>query len=299
MRLDRIDLNLFVVFDALYRERNVTRVAARLNLTQPAVSNALARLRQTFDDTLFVRSPEGMTPTPVAENVAADIRKALDLMRNSVGVNASFEPAHSEKVFRLGMNDLAESLLLPGLHQTVRQEAPWIGINSYYVARESATEELKSGKIDLLLDAPVVNTRELHQQALTAFPYVIAVRREHPLAHTRLSLDTYLDAEHLHVSSRRRGRGHVDIALNRLGKQRRIAMRVQNYLVAAKIAQETDLLWTVPRVLAETLPLKVIPTPFEVEPLAWNLYWPRSAQDDPANRWLRGIIRAVAERYQT
>jgi len=297
MRLDKIDLNLFVVFDALYRERSVTRVATRLNLTQPAVSNALARLRQTFDDALFVRTPEGMAPTPVADNVVGDIRRALELMRNSVGVNARFDPTQSEKVFRLGMNDLAESLVLPHLFDAVRVEAPRIAITSYYVARESATQELKSGQIDLLLDAPVVNTRELNQEALTAFPYVLAMRKGHRLARKRkLGLEEYLAAEHLHVSSRRKGRGHVDIALNRLGRQRRIAMRVQNYLVAAGITQQTDLLWTVPRVLAQTLPLKVFDLPFAAEPLAWNLYWSRSAEEDPANGWMRTTLKSVVGR---
>jgi DNA-binding transcriptional LysR family regulator len=288
MRLDKIDLNLFVVFDAIYRERSVTRVAAQLNLTQPAVSNALSRLRQTFDDPLFIRTPEGMAPTPVADNVVADVRKALELMRQSVGVNARFDPASSEKVFHLGMNDLAEALVLPRLHDTLRQLAPKVSLTSYYVARESATDELKSGLIDLLLDAPVVNAKELQQQPLAALPYVVAMHHKHPLASTtHITLEDYLAGEHLHVSSRRRGRGHVDIALHRLNKQRQVRMRVQNYLVAARITQETELLWTVPEVLAKSLPLHTCALPFEVEPLSWNLYWSRSAEDDPANRWMR------------
>jgi DNA-binding transcriptional LysR family regulator len=298
MRLDKIDLNLFVVFEALYRERNVTRVAAQLNLTQPAVSNKLARLRETFDDTLFVRSPEGMTPTPVADNIIGDVRKALDLMRRSVGSNTRFDPARSEKTFRLGMNDLAEFLLLPRLHEMIHREAPNIAITSYYVARETATEDLKAGQIDLLLDAPAVNARELFQKQLMAFPYVVTMRTGHPLARGKLSLERYLAAEHLHVSSRRKGRGHVDIALNKVGKQRHIAMRVQNYLVAAKIVQETGLVWTVPRVLADALSMKPRELPFDVEPLAWNLYWPRGAEDDPANRWMRQHLAATVDQLK-
>ncbi len=111
-----------------------------------------------------------------------------------------------------------------------------------------------------------------------------------------MTLERFPAAEHLHVSSRRKGRGHVDIALNRLGKQRRIAMRVQNYLVAARITQGTDLLWTVPRLLAQTLPLRVLDLPFTVEPLSWNLYWSRSADKDPANRWMRQLLAEVVVR---
>jgi DNA-binding transcriptional LysR family regulator len=296
VRLDKIDLNLFVVFDAIYRERSVTRVASQLNLTQPAVSNALGRLRQTFDDPLFVRTPEGMAPTPVADTVVGDVREAIRLLHQSVGVSACFDPAGSEKVFRLGMNDLAESLLLPRLHAAVKSQAPKVSLTSYYVARESATEELKAGVIDLLLDAPVVNARELHQKPLAAFPYVLAMRRKNPLVGRKVTLDEYLAGEHLHVSSRRKGRGHVDIALHRLNRQRQVKMRVQNYLVAARITQQTDLLWTVPAILAETFPLHTTALPFKAEPLAWNLYWSKSAEDDPASCWMRGIIEQVVQR---
>jgi len=105
------------------------------------------------------------------------------------------------------------------------------------------------------------------------------MRSDHPLAKKNIGLDDYLAAEHLHVSSRRKGRGQVDIALNRVGKQRQIAVRIQNYLVAAKVAQETDLLWTTPKVLATALNLHSVSLPFEVDPLVWNLYWSRSTEE--------------------
>lgn len=135
VRLDRLDLNLFVVLDAIYRERSVTKVAAQLSLTQPAVSNALGRLRQTFDDPLFVRTPEGMKPTPVADSVINDVRQALTLLGRSVDTLAQFDPKTSDKVFNLGMNDLAESLLLPKLRALLKEQAPGVSITSYYVER--------------------------------------------------------------------------------------------------------------------------------------------------------------------
>ncbi|TXS96058.1 LysR family transcriptional regulator [Parahaliea maris] len=290
MRLDQVDLNLFVLFDALYQERNVTRVAQQLNLTQPAVSNALGRLRQSFDDPLFIRTPDGMQPTPVADSIVADVREALSLLRRSVGVTARFDPAISEKTFRLGMNDLAESLLLPSLQARLAETAPGVAVASYYVDRATAAEELKAGRSDLLLDAPVFNARELQQLPLARLPYVVAMRRGHPLARRKLTEKAYLAAEHLHVSSRRRGRGQVDIALHSLGLRRRVAMRVQNYLVAARIAQQTDLLWTMPGVLLPLLDLVSRPVPFAVAPLEWNLFWHNNADNDPANRWMRDCL---------
>ena len=293
MRFEGIDLNLFVVFDAIYREGNITRVASHLKLSQPAVSNALSRLRQTFDDPLFVRTSQGMEPTPVADSMVGDIREAIALLRHSVGVTSRFDPANSERVFRLAMNDLAESLVLPRLHALVKAQAPNSSLSSYYVARESATEELKVGLIDILVDVPMARTKALRQQTLAEFPYVVAMRREHPLAGGPVTMKDYLASEHLHVSSRRKGRGHVDIALNQLDKKRAVVMRVQNYLVAARITEETDLLWSVPAALADTLSLTKAELPFEVEPLAWNLYWPRNAEDDPASRWMRTAIQKV------
>jgi len=294
MRLNKIDLNLFVIFDAIYRERNVTRAASQLSLTQPAVSNALSRLRQSFDDPLFVRTPHGGAPTPVADGAIGDIRKALELMRSTVDVQSRFDPSKSQTVFHLGMNDLAEALLLPRLHDSIRLDSQNVSITSYYVAREKAAEELKAGKIDLLLDAPVNNARGLKVQPLRELPYAVAMRSDHPLAKKNISLNDYLAAEHLHVSSRRQGRGQVDIALNRVGKQRQIAVRIQNYLVAAKVALETDLLWTTPKVLAKALNLHSVSLPLEVDPLVWNLYWARSTQEDPANRWLRRKLASIA-----
>ena len=295
MRLDKIDLNLFVIFDAIYRERNVTHVAAQLHLTQPAVSNALSRLRQTFDDPLFVRTPQGMMPTPVADSVVRDIRKALGLLGKSVGGNAKFSPEVSEKVFKLGMNDLAEALLLPTLHLRMKESAPNSSLTNYYVTRDAATEELKSGTIDVLLDAPAVNAKSLQHMPLATLPYVIAMRPGHPLAQGDLSLEDYLAAEHVHVSSRRKGRGHMDIDLHSLGHKRNIVMRVQHYLVAARIAENTDLLWTVPKALVKSLPLISRPSPFPIEPLLWKLYWVESAENDPSSLWVRDMLKRVVE----
>jgi len=299
VRLDRIDLNLFVVMEAIYRERSVTKVAQHLNLTQPAVSNALSRLRQTFDDPLFVRTPEGMMPTPVADSVIADVRKALGLLNRSVGINARFDPLRSDKKFRLAMNDLAQSLVLPRLQARVRALAPSVTLSSFYADRQSAVEELKNGSLDLLLDAPEVNARDLGQQALTQLPYVVAMRLQHPLVNTDITLENYLANEHVHVSSRRTGRGQADIGLHALGYSRPIAMRVQHYRVAEEVVRANDLLWTVPKILADRTNLIQYPLPFDVEPLRWNLFWGRSAADDPANRWLRSLMLEVVSELST
>ena len=209
MRLDKVDLNLFVVFDALYRERSVTRVAQRLHLTQPAVSNALNRLRQSFDDPLFVRAPRGMQPTPVADAIISDVQRALGLLQKSVGGGHRFDPGDARRVYRVAMNDLAQLLILPGLNQELARVAAGVSIHAHYQGRESSVELLKAGDLDLLVDVPQLNARELEQVLLGSIPYKLAMSADHPLANSSLDMDAYLAAEHVHVSSRASGRGQV------------------------------------------------------------------------------------------
>jgi len=290
VRLNKIDMNLFVVFDAIYREGSVTRVAQQLNLTQPAVSNALNRLRQTFDDRLFIRTPEGMLPTPVADNAIADVRRALALLGKSISANAKFEPAKSDKRFLLAMNDLVQFLLLPVLLDKIQSTAPGVTLSCYYPERHSVTEELKSGETDLLVDAPIFNAREFIQASLMLLPYAVAMRKSNPLTKKPITLQSYLSAQHIHVSGRKKGRGHADIALHGLGHRRSVVLRVQDYLVAEELTSRSNLLWTVPRVLSGSSRLFYADTPFDVEPLKLNLYWGKNANDDPANQWLRELV---------
>lgn len=293
MRLEKADLNLFVVFDALYNEQSVTKVASKLNLTQPAISNTLNRLRALFDDQLFVRTPQGMQPTPVADNIIADVREALALLERTIASGARFTPASSEKSYRLGMNDMAEILLLPKLKLAISQEAPHVTLKSYYLERQSAVEDLKANALDFLLEAPVVNAKEFNHVSIAHMPYVVVHRPGHPCSGKRLTLNNYLAAEHVHVSSRRKGRGQVDIALHNENYTRTIAMRMQNYLVAAEVTRQTDLLWTAPQVIAEHTGLPYCSAPFTIEPLSWNLYWHKSAEQDPASIWMREKLQQI------
>lgn len=293
MRLNRVDLNLFIVFEAIYREKSISKVALLLNLTQPAVSNALSRLRKTFNDPLFVRSPQGMLPTSTANNIIGDVRKALDLLRESVGTSNDFEPQLTNKTFKLGMNDLTQFLTLPSLMQTIQQKAPNAFLSCYYVDRKKATEDLKSGALDVLIDAASYNVEELHQLSLGKLNYVLALGDHHPLVGQPVSLADYLACEHIHVSSRRDGKGQMDVALQAIGHVRQIKMRVQNYQMAAHVIQQTNLVLTVPQLFAEAKGLTFHKLPFLVAPMPWNLYWHRSATDDPANKWLRAQIHEV------
>jgi DNA-binding transcriptional LysR family regulator len=293
MRLSQVDLNLFVVFDAIYAKRNLTRAAEVLCITQPAVSNALARLRKTFDDQLFVSTPRGMVPTPVADNIYSRVSEALLLLNSSVHESDVFNPAQAKKVFRLSMNDLSESLLLSRLTETLEREAPGIQIESYFTARQDLAKELESGAIDIAIDAPLVVDPHLRHSRLIDVKYVCMLRKGHPWQGERMSMRDYLKLGHIHISSRRTGLGVVDTELHRLGHKRHIQMRVQHYMVAPQIAMRSDLALTGPDHLLKDYDARLVELPFELPTMGWHMYWHRSSDKDQANRWLRGLISST------
>lgn len=290
MHLKQVDLNLFVVFDAIYTERNLTRAADTLCITQPAVSNALSRLRHTLHDQLFVRTPQGMAPTPVSENIIGHVREALQLLNTSVQEGDFFDPLTANKTFNFNMNDIAESLMLPPLLECLQQEAPGIALTSYYVGRDDVATELASGQLDFAIDAPLISDPNLCHTPLLGAEYVCLVRPDHPDVGDELTLEQYLALDHIHISSRRSGMGHVDMALNSLGRARKIQLRARHYLVAPLIVHRTNMALTVPLKIAQESQLKIIPLPFEVPTLEWHLYWHKSADRDQANRWMRQFV---------
>ncbi len=287
MRLNQVDLNLFVVFETIYAKRNLTRAAEVLCISQPAVSNALQRMRKTFNDQLFVSTPQGMVPTPVAENIVGRVGEALQLLNASVQEADLFLPENAQKVFRVSMNDLAETLVLPALGEVLQREAPGIRIESYFSSRRDVPGELAAGALDLAIDAPLISDPQLYHSPLMSERYVCMLRKGHPLADLPLSLDRYLALGHIHISSRREGLGHVDAALNKLGKPRKIQMRVQHYMMAPLIAMRTDLALTAPLRLVQGYDAIQLELPFKLSAMESHLYWHRSADRDQANIWLR------------
>lgn len=291
MQLQQMDMNLFLVLEAIYNERNLTRAAEQLHITQPAVSNALARLRRTLDDPLFTRTPAGMNPTPLTERIMPKIQQALALLGGSLSEERRFDPASARKTLRLSMNDMAETLLLPRLLERLQQLAPGISVESYYVPRDQLVKELAANTLDFGLDIPLATATQLQQQRLVNDRYLCMLRADHPLAErTNLTLEQYLLLEHIHVSSRRSGPGLVDIALNKLGRRRNIKLRVQHYRVAPLVVLRTDLALTVPASLANQYPARLFELPFQIPQMDWHLLWHRNQHDDPANRWLRGQL---------
>ncbi|MBC3778154.1 LysR family transcriptional regulator [Pseudomonas sp. SWRI99] len=289
MNLSKVDLNLFIVFDAIYTEANLTRAGQIVGITQPAVSNALARLRETFNDPLFVRTAQGMVPTPMAQNIIGPVRNALSLLRVSVQESRIFNPAQAVKTYRISMTDLTEAIILPPLFQRLRRLAPTVIIESFLSKRRETTKELAAGRLDFAVDAPLNTDPQVRHVKLMDDRYVCAMRKGHPMAgKDKLSLDDYLSLTHIHISSRRSGLGYVDLALGKMGIQRKIALRSQHYLMASQVMQQTDMVMTVPERFARRHELQAFNLPVnDVPSVETHLYWHESTDQDPANRWMR------------
>lgn len=291
MNLSKVDLNLFVVFDAIYTEGNLTKAGQIVGITQPAVSNALARLRETFDDQLFVRTSQGMAPTLVARNIIEPVRHALQLLRNSVQSHTSFNPESAQKTFRLSVGDLGEAILLPLLFEHIGKSAPSISVESFPVTRSELCNELASGRLDFAIDAPAHYGAQVHSKTLIEDSYVLMVNPSHPILQQEMTLDAYLSLPHILISSRKQGPDNIDQALNRLGKRRQIALRAQHYMMTPPILQRSNMAITVPSYFAKSHPeLVSIDLPFEAPKLELHLYWHETSGQDPANRWMRELI---------
>lgn len=300
MNLQKVDLNLFIVFDAIYSEANLTRAGQIVGITQPAVSNALSRLRETFNDPLFIRTAQGMVPTPMAQNIIGPVRNALQLLRVSVQESRVFNPAEASKTFHISMTDLSEALLLPPLLQRLSRMAPQVKIESMLSRRRETTKELASGRLDFAVDLPLNSDPQVRHVKLLDDRFVCTLRQGHPLAKEQLSLEEYLSLSHIHISSRRNGLGYVDLALGKLGLQRKVVLRSQHYLMASSVVQQTDLAMTVPERFARQHGLFAVELPvLDVPRLASHLYWHESTEQDPANRWMREQLIDIAQKVNS
>lgn len=287
--LRRTDLNLLAVFDVVYRERNLTRAARILSLSQSAVSHALARLRERLDDPLFQRLGRGVAPTPRADALAPEIQAALARLEQAMRPGRGFEPARDLRRATLAMPDELEPIVLPQLAASVRAVAPEAVLASVRLDRAALRSDLAAGRVDLCIDV----ARPTEPDVLHA-PW-----RQHPLCVVsararRLSVEAYLAAGHVTVSSRRTGPTIEEFLLGRLGLQRRVVLRCQNYEAACRVVAGSELLLTMPRAHAEllrpALGFRMLPMPVELPAIDLHLFWHRQADALPGNRWLRDFL---------
>ncbi|MGF6603079.1 DNA-binding transcriptional LysR family regulator [Paraburkholderia sp. GAS448] len=300
MDIEGFDLNLLVAFDALMAERHVTRAAARIGISQPAMSAALARLRSATGDQLFVRSSHGLAPTPRASDLALPLRQALETVRTALQLEPAFDQATSNHVFTLALADHPAYLLLPQLAARLSVDAPGIDLRARsFVDRRDAIALLDSGDVDLAIGvAPGNETRILHHP-LFEEPFVGIARAGSPASSSFDTVDDFVAATHVLVSPEADDKGVVDIALAEIGRVRRIGVSVAHPYIAPIVVAETGYIATVMYGVAAHCSvverLSIHRLPIQVAPVTFHLLWNRRTDAHPAHRWLRSLLIELAE----
>ncbi|WP_178076461.1 MULTISPECIES: LysR family transcriptional regulator [unclassified Pseudomonas] len=296
--LRRIDLNLLVILDALLGEQHVTRAAERLHLSQPAVSHALARLRDFLGDPLLVRAGSGLVPTARALELAAPLAEILAQVQSLLAPN-TFDPASARRTFRLAMSDYGAAIILPGLIRTLRAEAPGIDLQISHASREGMVEGLLNGDIDLAAGVLPELPGELRSTPLFEERYVCLLDRHSLPADGQLDLPTYLSRPHVLLEMRGSGTPEIERTLTALRERRRVAISLPHWSAAPRFISGTDLILTVAsRALNEVddQSLIVVPPPFEIAPFTFVSAWHKRRGGDQALNWLnrrieQGIVR--------
>lgn len=292
MNVQDLDLNLLTVFDRVLRERSITRAAETLGLSQPAVSNALARLRAITGDRLLVRASAGMVPTAYAMRVAPAIGQALDAIRSTLQRDAAFDAATSDRCFTLYVTDLGEAYFLPRLVARLAGVAPGVRFRTLPTPRDHPSAALQAGTVDLAIGNLPDLRSGFYQRRLFRERYVGIVRAAHPFAGTRLTRKQFESAGHVLAAPTGTGHAAIERMLLEHGGRRRITLEVQHFLAVPSIVAETDLVGIVPtRIGRQALrdhPVRLVDLPMTIPSFIVKQCWHARAHHDPGNRWLRG-----------
>ncbi|BEP38734.1 LysR family transcriptional regulator (plasmid) [Variovorax sp. V59] len=298
MNINSIDLNLFLVFQAIYATRSVTLAGDRLGMTQSAVSNALKRMRERFNDALFVRSADGMVPTPVAERLIAPIEEGIACLVQAVDQGRTFEPETSSRTFRIAVNDIGQLVMVPELLSVARGIAPGVRFETVDVSVAEARQRMLHGQIDVALGSWEAMGPSFYQQRLFDETFVVLMSKASPLGtRERIALDDYLAAEHIAYRPQGTTDSQLQQTLERAGAldRRRVVLTAAHSLGLTSIVATSGLLLTAPARLAKAMvasraDLHSVEAPFEVRPFEIRQQWHERFHQDSGNRWLRELI---------
>ena len=298
MDLTRVDLNLMVAFEALMAGRGVSAAAARLGVSQPAMSGTLARLRGLFGDPLFVRSGRVMLPTVRALQLAGPVGQALDQLRAALEPPGSFDPVRSRRAFTLSGGDYAAMVLLPRLTERLRAAAPGVDLRFRFVEKDQTFGLLDADALDLALGVYPNPPKRLVLQPLFMERFVCVACRANPALRGGMTLAAYAALPHLLVTERGDATGAVDDALRRQGLQRRVVLTVPHVLVIPAVLPRSGMVATVGgragRMFAAAGRLLLHDVPVVLPPWQLSMLWTRQRDGDPGLAWLRGMLAAAA-----
>jgi DNA-binding transcriptional LysR family regulator len=298
MDIRGVDLNLLKAFDALISEHAVTRAAVRIGLSQPAMSHALSRLRSLFADDLFVRTQTGMEPTAHAREIAPLVSAAIEHIEAALNLGVGFDPAKSAGIFTAGMAEYAEVALVGRLAQAFAEQAPRATLRLLPLNGADAAEQLERGMIDVAVAHLRALPTPIESQTLLRDPFVVIVRKGHPLAATgALTIEAYAGQSHILVSPRGDTSGAIDRILVDFGLRRRISLLVATYLALPAALAAADLIATVPsrtaRQITATAEIEILPLPVDLS-MTVSMAWHRRAASEPAQAWFRSLLIEAA-----
>ena len=297
MDLQRIDLNLLVAFEALMAERSVSVAAARIGISQPAMSGALARLRDLFNDVLFVRSGRSMLPTVRATQLDSQIAQALAQIRAALDPPSSFDPLTSRRVFNVSGGDYATGVILPVLAARLAIAAPSVDLRFRFVEKDTTIDLLDSDTLDLALGVYPNPPKRLCLQPLLEERFVCLARKGHPGLQGGMTLEAFAALPHLLVTERGDAYGAVDEALAKLGLERHVRLTVPHVLVVPAVLPRSDLIASVgaraARLFADTAPIDIYEMPLPIASWRLSMLWSRQKAGDLGLAWLRDVVASI------
>lgn len=295
---NQIDLNLFNVLKAIYIEGSITQAAHKLHLTQPAVSHALARLRDKYQDPIFIRQGNKMIASEFTQTIMPQVLEAVNALEHTLSHDQVFDIHNHNAPIKLGFRDILESLFFPPLLKDLSLHTPNIKIHSEQIKRSMMEKVLTEGDLDLVIDALMPVSANISHQLICNEYFVLVCREDHPILED-ITLDQYLAYGHIIASLKENFVDLVDLALAKHNAVRSITLQCEHFFAAISVALETNLLLTMPNSYAEKLakqmPIVISPLPFITPELPVHMYWHKQAQNNPVNKWMRTKLTDIAE----
>ena len=298
-----LDLRLLLAFDAVMSELHVTRAVRATGLSQPAMSHALARLRNLFGDPLLVRTTRGMKPTPRALELVDPVRKALRQVRKIFGAQSAFDQATSQDAFTIRMGDMNEMLILPSILRGLEQSAPRIALSIRHLPPLETVKALDADEIDFAISAGLAHPKSIRSANLLEDEMVCIMRSDHPASRRPLTLKVFLALKHIKIAQSMADTRFIDDELSRQRLKRDIVLNIPHWLAAPSVVECTDLVTAISRRMARRInergQFAIRPLPLRGQNLVWRLYWHRRHDEHPAHKWMRELVMHVCAPLDT
>lgn len=295
----KIDLNLFLVLKTVYQEGSITAAAGKLHLTQPAVSHSLSRLREKFDDPLFIRHGRKMIPSAFCQNIMPQVIEAVNVLEATLSDDKVFDITQHKREIKLGFRDILESIFFPTLVTDLIDNTPNITIKSRQVTKVEIEKSLEQQDLDIVIDVLTPTSNNIKSTLVCNEHFSLICRKNHPILND-LTLENYAKASHALVALKDSKVDVVDMALAKHGVSRKIDLQCEHYYAATRVISRCDMLLTMPNayanLLEDNMPVTVTKLPFEVPVLPVHMYWHKQAEHDPINEWMRSKLLNIAQK---